>query len=98
VVAVSLKKKEAPAAAAVADRDIAAENQEEEVEIGAPAATPVVDDTEALRVQIAALQAQLGALDAATAPVAPAAPARLPGTDEAARIAAEMAALKPPKA
>ena len=74
------------------------------VEVEAPvvvaAAAPAVDDTEALRAQIAALQAQIAALDSPEAPatVAPEAPARLPGTDEAARIAAEMAALKPPKA
>ena len=71
------------------------------VEVAAPAvaaaAAPAVDDTEALRVQIAALQAQLAALDSSAEPAAPEAPARLPGTEEAARIAAEMAALKPPK-
>jgi len=37
-----------------------------------------------------------GALDSPAAP-ATEAPARLPGAAEAARIAAEMAALKPPK-
>ena len=42
------------------------------VEVDAPAvaaaAAPAIDDTEALRVQIAALQAQLEALDATPAP------------------------------
>ena len=59
----------------------------------------MADDTEALRTQIANLQAQLAALDSPAAPVTATAeaPARLPGTEEAARIAAEMAALKSPK-
>ena len=58
-----------------------------------------LDETEALRGQIEALQVQLATLDSPAAPVTVAteAPARLPGADEAARIAAEMAALKPPK-
>jgi hypothetical protein len=59
---------------------------------------PVDAATADLRAQIAALQAQLAGLDAAQAPTpgsAAAAPTRLPGSDEAARIAAEMAALKP---
>ena len=91
----------AVAAASVA-AGIAAEQHEDAVEAEAVAPqveveAPAVDDTEALRVQIAALQAQLAALDSSAAPAAPEAPARLPGTEEAARIAAEMAALKPPK-
>ena len=68
------------------------------VEAAAPAeagdAQPA-DETEALRAQIAGLQAQLARLDVAEAPIGEAAAARLPGSDEAARIAAEMAALKP---
>ena len=59
----------------------------------AAAAAPAVDDPRPCRVQIAALQAQLEALDSSAEPAAPEAPARLPGTEEAARIAAEMAAL-----
>jgi len=66
-----------------------------------PADAPVDDDeTAALRAQLATLQVQIADLD--TAQSAPTgsevgAPGRLPGTEEAARIAAEMAALKPPK-
>jgi hypothetical protein len=80
-----------PAAAAVAPQ-VAASPM--------PADAPVNDEAEALRAQIAALQAQIAGLDAAQS--APAGsevgtPGRLPGTEEAARIAAEMAALKPPK-
>ena len=94
------------AAAAAAAAAVVTEEHEQVagVEVAAPAVVaataPAVDDTEALRAQIAALQAQIAALDSPEAPatVAPEALARLPGTDEAARIAAEMAALKPPKA
>ncbi len=76
-------------------------------EVVAPQAP--TDDVAALRAQLAALQARLASLEApapaasstATAGVSEeilaGAEARLPGSDEVARIAAEMAVLRPPK-